>query len=129
MSRYGSSVSTTQAESQQEKARPSRGIAGWPIRRKLASLVAIPLVVIVASGTYIAAENYLALQQAQHNKSVSEVIGFTNQALTDIQAEVLAVIPTQDGGTQGKTNLQKLRSNSDTSITALLAKLAGIPAS
>jgi len=48
------SVAATTGEIQARPARRPRGIASWPIRRKLVALVTLPLLVVLAAGAIFA---------------------------------------------------------------------------
>jgi signal transduction histidine kinase len=66
-----------------------RGLAGWPIRRKLVALVAGPLLVILLGGAWITAEAVRQLREAQNAQDITTAASYSNRLAQQLQREVL----------------------------------------
>ena len=111
----------------------SRGLSGWPIRRKLAALVAPPLVIILAAGALLAYQAFGNLQDARRAQSISQVIVLSGQATLALQEEInQAIVGASVGGNGPDKNsiarLDTLIDKTDTARTALLTALGSAPA-
>ena len=90
MARHGSAATGTQ-EPTAEPA-PSRGMSGWPIRRKLVALVAGPLVVLLAAGTFITAQTITQLRDAQRAQALASAARDMNTLAARLQNELADTI-------------------------------------
>ncbi|WP_143448794.1 ATP-binding protein, partial [Kineosporia sp. A_224] len=66
----------------------SRGLSGWPIRRKLAALVAPPLVIILAAGALLGYSAFGNLQDARRAQAISQAIVLSGEATLALQEEI-----------------------------------------
>jgi signal transduction histidine kinase len=86
------SATTGEPESAVPVAVPRRGLAAWPIRRKLVALVAGPLVLILGTGVFFTVDSVAALRRAQTARDVADVTLTTNQLVTALNNELSRTI-------------------------------------
>src|SRR5438105_1631952 len=67
-----------------------RGLAGWPIRRKLVALVAAPLLIILVGGAYFTTQAVEQLRQAQDAEKVATATLQSNQLSQALERELLS---------------------------------------
>ncbi|MDQ1287751.1 MAG: ATP-binding protein, partial [Actinomycetota bacterium] len=91
MPRQGSAT-TGEPEPAVPVAVPRRGLATWPIRRKLVALVAGPLVLILGAGLFFTAQSVGTLRSAQKARDIADVTLLTNQLVTALNTELKATI-------------------------------------
>jgi signal transduction histidine kinase len=65
-----------------------RGLAGWPIRRKLVTLVTGPLVLILGAGIFFTAQSVQALGAAQKASDLADVALLTNRLVGSLNIEL-----------------------------------------
>ena len=91
-----------------------RGMSGWPIRRKLAALVAPPLILILAAGGVLGVGAYDNLRAAQDAQRIADAIiaaGKANLALQKEANQALigsALAASEGASTPTKNNLATL---------------------
>src|SRR5689334_23047217 len=66
-----------------------RGLAAWPIRRKLVALVAGPLLVILVGGAWITADAVRQLREAQNAQTITTAASYSNRLSQQLQRELL----------------------------------------
>ncbi|MFN0284946.1 MAG: sensor histidine kinase, partial [Kineosporiaceae bacterium] len=66
----------------------TRGLAGWPIRRKLAALVAPPLLVILGGGTVLGLDAVDSLRDARRAQTLASTIILSGRANLALQEEI-----------------------------------------
>lgn len=89
-------------------------MAGWSIRRKLGLLVTIPLIVLLVGGGVLVASLGVQYQQARTASNYADAILPTLRVSRALDAEF-----SNPGEVADKTALAKVRSNTDTQISAL----------
>lgn len=95
-----------------------RGMSGWPIRRKLAALVAPPLLLILVAGAILAYGALSNLQDARKAQRISEAIVASGQANLALQEEInQAVVGSALAGAETNPTIVK---NSITRLDTLI---------
>ncbi len=65
-----------------------RGLASWPIRRKLVALVTVPVLVILGTGSILAYTSVVVLRQAERTRALATVALATNVATVALDNEL-----------------------------------------
>ncbi|HET9656913.1 MAG TPA: nitrate- and nitrite sensing domain-containing protein [Kineosporiaceae bacterium] len=65
-----------------------RGLAAWPIRRKLIALVTIPVIVIAAAGVWLTTSSITGLRQAERTRALASTAMATNIATVALDNEL-----------------------------------------
>src|SRR4051794_37125094 len=66
-----------------------RGLAGWPIRRKLVALVAGPLLVVLVTGAYVTTQAVEQLREAQDAQKVATATLQSNRLSQALENELI----------------------------------------
>lgn len=116
-----------------------RGLAGWPIRRKLVALVTVPVLVIIGVGALLTASSIVGLRQAERTRSLATTALATNVAIVALDNELNQTITvirtmTQPGTTirvapasGAKKAMEQRRAESDEALKNLEKYLADPP--
>lgn len=109
--------------------RRTRGLAGWPIRRKLAALVAVPVTVILVASGVIIGRTWAQLSDARLAGDVAQLSIAANQASAALQRErSQTVIYLRDKEPTDKATMEDLRRRTDEAGAGLRKALAEAPA-
>jgi signal transduction histidine kinase len=120
--RHDSAVST--GEIQARPARRPRGIASWPIRRKLVALVTVPLLVVLAAGAVFAITATASYLDARRVRQLSEVAVAAFKLNDALGAEYSATIAV---ARPPKSTMNQLRSQVDADLAAFEAAVTRLP--
>src|SRR3954453_16524625 len=96
-----------------------RGITAWPIRRKLAALVAVPMTaILIGSGALIGAtlSDLRDARQARELAAVGIVVNHASRAL--LEERTISIANLQGTTEQTKAELAKARGVTDQAVTA-----------
>lgn len=116
-----------------------RGLAGWPIRRKLIALVAVPVLVIISAGALLTASSIVGLRQAERARALATTALATNVAIVALGNELNQTITvihsmTQPGTTirvapasGAKKAMEERRADADEALKNLEKYLADAP--
>jgi len=119
------SVAATTGEIQARPARRPRGIASWPIRRKLVALVTLPLLVVLAAGAIFATTATRSYLEARRVRQLSEATVAAFNLGNALNAEFngsIAVTRPPDAA------MARMRATVDRDVTAFEAAVAHLPA-
>lgn len=106
-----------------------RGLATWPIRRKLVALVAVPVIVIIAAGAWMTSNSVTGLRRAERTRSLATVAQATNAATVALDNELSLTLTYLQRRTQSaKEALVRQRTATDTSVASLKDQLGQAPA-
>ncbi|HEX2808553.1 MAG TPA: ATP-binding protein, partial [Kineosporiaceae bacterium] len=105
-------------------ASPRRGLATWPIRRKLIALVAGPLVLILGAGIFFTAQAVGSLRGAQQARDLANVALLTSQMSGAENTELTATISWRRAPTTAtKRAMTNARTATDAAYRRLKAAL------
>ncbi|HEY6795431.1 MAG TPA: ATP-binding protein, partial [Kineosporiaceae bacterium] len=75
---------------------PRRGLAAWPIRRKLIALVTVPLALLLAAGVFFTTQSVTALRGAQRARDLANAALLTNQLTSAVNNEMQKTLQWRD---------------------------------
>jgi signal transduction histidine kinase len=106
----------------------NRGLAAWPIRRKLITLVAVPILVIVAAGAWLTTDAVRGLRQAERTRSLAVAALTTNQTTVALDNELTRTLLDLRHHTKATHQAQAdARIVTDKAMAALTASLDQAP--
>ncbi len=106
----------------------SRGMSSWPIRRKLVALVAGPLIVILAAGSFITAQTVSELRDAQRSQTLASTALQANALSSRLQRELANTVTALASPTPARRQqVQEDRAATDQALQTLVRALAEPP--
>jgi signal transduction histidine kinase len=116
-------------EAADQAPRRRRGLSRWPIGRKLLALVMLPLLVIIAGGTYLTVQAYRDLRAAQAAETITGAASASNQLSQQLQRELITTLTAIDKGNAPGPRIAVRREwqASDAAFARLLTALSSPP--
>ena len=128
MPRHGSAISPIAEDDDAPRISQRTGaMAGWPIRRKLLALVAVPMAVMLGVGAYVGIEtalNYQSSRQASALSGLAVQLAQVDRTLRAERAAALAVTYKDPGA---DITFDTTRQATDKALAAFRASLQRVP--
>ncbi|MEJ2577503.1 MAG: ATP-binding protein [Kineosporiaceae bacterium] len=105
MPRHGLAVQGTESPTAMPQA-SGRGMASWPIRRKLVALVTVPVLVIIGAGALMTISSIGLLRQAERARTLATTALAANVAIVAIDNELNQTITVVRTKTQPGTTVR-----------------------
>ena len=110
-------------------AMPRRGLAAWPIRRKLIALVAGPLILVLVAGLFFTVQSVSSLRSAQRARDVANTALLTNQLASALNTEMKTTLRWRAQATSAPLKAEMVRNQQATdAVYAQLGDALGTPA-
>jgi signal transduction histidine kinase len=108
---------------------PRRGLAAWPIRRKLIALVTGPLVLLLTAGVLFTAQSVTALRGAQRARDLANAALLTNQLTSAMNNEMQRTLLWRDqvSSLPLRTAMTDAQTTTDQAYKRLAADLGNPP--
>ncbi len=131
MARHGSALAEhpTPADPSEatRRGRAAGGVAGWPIRRKLAALVALPTALMIGLVGFLVSQSYGTWKQASRAQIDADMMISANALTTVADTELQQTLASRLKSAKATQDLPARRKATDAALAALISKIAVAP--
>ncbi len=131
MARHGSALAEhpTPADPSEaiRRGRGTGGAAGWPIRRKLAALVALPTALMIGLVGFLVSQSYGTWKQASRAQVDADIMISANALTTVADAELQQTLASRLKSAKAAQDLPARRKATDAALASLISKIAVAP--